>query len=70
MLAHGGLLGARVEAGWQVVAVGAGFAPGETVRGVMHFTPLDLGTQVADADGLVTLCVRMKIATECAVAPV
>jgi hypothetical protein len=33
---------------------GSGFQPGETVTGTQQSTPLDLGTQVADADGNVT----------------
>ncbi|QTV80238.1 hypothetical protein KAE78_04205 [Microbacterium sp. NIBRBAC000506063] len=36
-------------------AIGTGFLPGEVVAGVMNSTPtIQLGTQVADADGEVT----------------
>jgi len=34
--------------------VGSGFVPGESVAGVVNSTPISLGTQVANADGVVT----------------
>ncbi|MBF0722994.1 invasin domain 3-containing protein [Sanguibacter inulinus] len=40
--------------GAEQVAYGRGFLPGETVAGLLESTPVDLGTQVADADGTVT----------------
>ncbi|GAB3580653.1 hypothetical protein GCM10027406_20520 [Leifsonia lichenia] len=42
------------EPGQQQVATGHGFQPGELVRGRMQSTPVDLGTQVANAHGDVT----------------
>ncbi|MFB4349379.1 choice-of-anchor G family protein [Microbacterium sp. CR_7] len=43
-----------LERGDRQTAVGTGFAPGETVTGVMTSAPLALGTQVANAQGTVT----------------
>ncbi|WP_437583236.1 DUF1349 domain-containing protein [Paramicrobacterium sp. CJ85] len=48
-VAHGTL-----KPGATQVVSATGFGPGEVVTGTMHSTPLDLGTQTADADGEVT----------------
>jgi hypothetical protein len=39
--------------------IGTGFQPGEVVTGVMHSTPLALGTQVANSAGTVTFVWRV-----------
>ncbi|MEI4273267.1 hypothetical protein TEK04_16210 [Klenkia sp. LSe6-5] len=43
-----------VAAGRQQTVTAGGFAPGETVRGTLYSTPVDLGTAVADAQGVAT----------------
>ncbi|QIK63227.1 DUF11 domain-containing protein [Leucobacter viscericola] len=43
-----------LRAGETQTAYGYGFQPGEKVTGVLRSTPVDLGTQVADANGEVT----------------
>ncbi|MCW4459964.1 DUF1349 domain-containing protein [Microbacterium sp. MPKO10] len=43
-----------LERGETQTVVASGFEPGESVTGTMHSTPLDLGSQTADADGDVT----------------
>jgi len=48
------LLSAVLHPGDTAVAVGTGFLPGESVTGVMNSTPIQLGTQIADANGTVT----------------
>jgi uncharacterized delta-60 repeat protein/uncharacterized repeat protein (TIGR02543 family) len=44
---------ASVPAGDQVTILGEGFVPGELVTGVVHSDPIALGTEVADAGGVV-----------------
>lgn len=48
---------ASIPRGTEQTITGAGFIPGETVTGVLFSTPIDLGSQVADADGTVTFVV-------------
>jgi hypothetical protein len=43
-----------LAAGRQQTVTAGGFTPGETVRGTLYSTPIDLGTAVADAQGVVT----------------
>ncbi|GHE11933.1 prealbumin-like fold domain-containing protein [Klenkia taihuensis] len=43
-----------VAAGRQQTITAGGFTPGETVRGTLYSTPVDLGTAVADAQGVAT----------------
>jgi len=53
MVAHDGTPVTRVQPGWTLVGVAAGFQPGESIHGSMHSLPFDLGTQVANTEGLV-----------------
>ncbi|SDF61869.1 hypothetical protein [Klenkia brasiliensis] len=43
-----------VAAGRQQTITAGGFTPGETARGTLYSTPVDLGTAVADAQGMAT----------------
>ncbi|QIK63317.1 hypothetical protein G7068_08985 [Leucobacter viscericola] len=45
------LEGGRLKAGETQIARGFGYQPGETVTGVLHSDPIDLGTQVANKKG-------------------
>ncbi|MDR0958848.1 MAG: Ig-like domain-containing protein [Propionibacteriaceae bacterium] len=52
-------IGAEVEKpvlqqGTEQVIIGLNFRPGETVTGVIHSTPIELGSVVADANGVAT----------------
>ncbi|WP_170206003.1 Ig-like domain-containing protein [Klugiella xanthotipulae] len=47
----------RLNPGSTQVAYGSGFQPGEVISGVLHSTPIDLGTQTADAEGNVVFTV-------------
>ncbi len=53
-----------LERGAQQTAVGTGFAPGESVSGVMTSAPVALGTQVADAQGTVTFTWTVPSSTD------
>ncbi|GAB3598323.1 choice-of-anchor G family protein [Microbacterium tumbae] len=53
-----------LERGESQTAIGTGFEPGEVVTGVMHSTPLALGTQVADDEGTVTFTWTIPAGTE------
>jgi len=53
IVTHDGAPVTQVQVGWKVTGVAAGFQPGESVRGTMQSFPLDLGTQKADANGVV-----------------
>jgi len=52
-VSHNGASVTTVQTGWTVVGMASGFQPGESVKGSMHSLPLDLGTQIADANGQV-----------------
>ncbi|SCX39822.1 hypothetical protein SAMN03159343_0799 [Klenkia marina] len=45
---------ATLAVGRQQTVTAGGFTPGETVRGTLYSTPVDLGTAVADAQGVAT----------------
>jgi len=51
------LSASSVVQGSSLTAVGKGFQPGEQVSGVAHSTPVSLGTQTANAQGVVTFTV-------------
>ncbi|WP_341956375.1 choice-of-anchor G family protein [Microbacterium sp. LWH13-1.2] len=53
-----------LERGSQQTAVGTGFAPGESVSGVMTSAPIALGTQVANAQGTVTFTWTVPSSTD------
>ncbi|WP_311244162.1 choice-of-anchor G family protein [Microbacterium sp. WCS2018Hpa-23] len=53
-----------LERGAQQTAVGTGFAPGESVSGVMTSAPIALGTQVANAQGTVTFTWTVPSSTD------
>jgi hypothetical protein len=53
-----------VERAQTQTTIGTGFQPGEVVTGVMHSTPLALGTQVANAAGTVTFVWTVPTSTD------
>jgi hypothetical protein len=53
-----------IVAGSKQTITGDGFLPGETVHGVLHSDPIDLGTAVADANGVVTFSVTLPAGFE------
>lgn len=55
---------ATVAAGRQQTITASGFTPGETVRGTLFSTPVDLGTVVADAQGVATFTFTLPAGLE------
>jgi hypothetical protein len=54
----------RVAAGGTQTVTATGFLPGESVRGTLHSTPIDLGLATADADGRVSWVVALPVGFE------
>ncbi|MGF6824138.1 hypothetical protein M2317_003067 [Microbacterium sp. ZKA21] len=54
----------KLERGDKQTAIGTGFAPGETVTGVMSSSTVALGTQVANAEGTVTFTWTIPAGTD------
>jgi hypothetical protein len=48
-----------VQPGGEITVGGGGFVPGHVVRLTLHSTPIDLGTAVADARGIVSAAVTI-----------